>query len=332
MSFTGVGSLLECNSREDVRAAVDEAYPQAKPGTRANFAGQLWALRHGIKPGDLIVMPLKSDGQIAIGTCTAGYAYDAGEPDRSRRHYIAVTWTPERMSRSVFKDDLLNTINGAMTVFKATRNNAEFRLRAVQDQGSDPGLLGVPARPVPSPAERAEERELDESGLLDPAPAPTIEAIRDTIRTRIVENFSGHKLTGLVADILTALGYICTVSPAGPDGGVDILAGSGPLGLDSPTLVVEVKSEPTPVKTQVARGLQGAVSSNQADQGLLVAWGGINSAAKREFSQQRTRMAFWDADDVLDKLFEVYPQLPDVTKAALPLKLVWVLDGEPAAV
>lgn len=63
-----------------------------------------------------------------------------------------------------------------------------------------------------------------------------------------------------------------------------------------------------------------------------MAWGGINSAVKREFSQQRTRMAFWDADDVLDKLFEVYPQLPDATKAALPLKLAWVLDQEPASV
>lgn len=332
VSFTGVGSLTGCRSREDVRAVVDDAYPQGKPGTRANFAGQLWALRRDIKPGDLIVMPLKSNGQIALGTCTAGYAYDGAEPDRSRRHHIGVSWAPERISRSVFKDDLLNTINGAMTVFKATRHNAESRLWAVLEAGSDPGALGVPARQVPSPAERAEERELDESGLLDPAPAPTVEAIRDRIRTHIIENFSGHKLTGLVAEILSALGYVCTVSPAGPDGGVDILAGSGPLGLDSPTLVVEVKSEPTQVKAQVARGLQGAVSTNQADQGLLVAWGGINSAVKREFSQQRTRMAFWDAEDVLDKLFTVYPQLPDATRAALPLKLAWVLDEDPAAV
>jgi restriction system protein len=68
---------------------------------------------------------------------------------------------------------------------------------------------------------------------------------------------------------------------------VDILAGSGPLGLDSPTLVVEVKSEPTQIMAQVARGLQGAVSTNQAHQGLLVAWGGINSAVKREFSTNK---------------------------------------------
>lgn len=95
---------------------------------------------------------------------------------------------------------------------------------------------------------------------------------------------------------------------------------------------MEVKSEPSQVKAQVARGLQGAVSTNQADQGLLVAWGGINSAVKREFSQQRTRMAFWDAEDVLDKLFTVYPQLPDATKAALPLKMAWVLDEDPGVV
>lgn len=51
-----------------------------------------------------------------------------------------------------------------------------------------------------------------------------------------------------------ALGFSC-VSPAGPDGEVDILAGSGPLGLDSPTLIVEVKSESTAVDVKVVRGL-----------------------------------------------------------------------------
>jgi restriction system protein len=200
------------------------------------------------------------------------------------------------------------------------------------EHGSDPGASGVPAQRTPSLAERAEERELHESGLLDPAAAPTLDAIRDRIRMHIVENFSGHKLTGLVADILTAMGYVCFVSPPGADGGVDILAGRGPLGLDSPTLVVEVKSEPTPIGTQVARGLQGAVSNNQADQGLLVAWGGINSSVRREFAQQRTKMAFWSAEDLLGKLFSVYPQLPDQTRAALPLKMAWVLDEEMGAV
>lgn len=85
-----------------------------------------------------------------------------------------------------------------------------------------PATLGVPARQVTSLAERAEGREPAESGLRDRTSAPTREAMRDRIRTNIVDNFSGHEFTGLAADTLSALGYICTVSMAGPHGGMDI--------------------------------------------------------------------------------------------------------------
>ncbi len=45
-----------------------------------NFVGQLWALRTTIKPGNLIVLPLKTTKKIAIGVCTAGYQYRSDEP------------------------------------------------------------------------------------------------------------------------------------------------------------------------------------------------------------------------------------------------------------
>ncbi|GES35894.1 hypothetical protein RAJCM14343_1143 [Rhodococcus aetherivorans] len=39
-------------------------------------------------------------------------------------------------------------------------------------------------------------------------------------------------------------------------------------------------------------------------------------------------MRVWDADDVLDQLFDVYEQLPEETRRAIPLKRAWVLDEE----
>ncbi|MEJ7744193.1 MAG: restriction endonuclease [Nocardioidaceae bacterium] len=132
----------------------------------------------------------------------------------------------------------------------------------------------------------------------------------------------------LVADILRVRGFVCDVSTPGPDQGVDILAGSGPLGLDSPTLIVEVKSEEGQIKASVVRGLQGAMLSNRSDQGLLVAWGGITKEAKREIRTDRLTMRVWDADDLLDQVFEVYEQLPEETRRQLPLKRAWVLDEE----
>jgi restriction system protein len=229
----------------------------------------------------------------------------------------------------VLKDDLLKMVNGGMTVFSPSNNRADERLHAVLHNGTDPGLFGV----ANSPEETTHTSTADiaAAGVLDPETVPTMDSIRDRIRTHIVENFAGHKLTYLVADILTVLGYVCSVSPEGADGGVDILAGRGPLGLDSPTLVVEVKSEPTAIGAPVVRGLQGAVTNNQADQGLLVAWGGVTGAARREFSHQRTRMGFWDAESLMEQLFKVYGDLPQETRNKLPLKLAWILDEEPGA-
>lgn len=106
------------------------------------------------------------------------------------------------------------------------------------------------------------------------------------------------------------------------------MAGRGPLGLDSPTLIVEVKSEPTAVGVEAFRGLHSAMTRLHADQGLLVAWGGVGKKARDEFERDRTSFRIWDAEDVLNRLFATYDRLPAATKALTPLKQAWALDDE----
>ncbi|WP_369806787.1 restriction endonuclease [Amycolatopsis sp. KNN50.9b] len=65
------------------------------------------------------------------------------------------------------------------------------------------------------------------------------------------------------------------VDPGGPDGGIDIYAGRGPL------LLAEVKSSEGPIGSQVVTQLHGVMGTHGADQGLLVAWGGLNREARR---------------------------------------------------
>jgi restriction system protein len=153
----------------------------------------------------------------------------------------------------------------------------------------------------------------------------TVEAVRDVVRTYLIENFAGHKLTSLVAAILQAEGFTCDVSPPGPDYGVDILAGTGPLGLDSPTLVVEVKSENTQIGVPVLNQLKGALSTHGADQALLVAWGGLTKPAEELRRTQRLSIQVWTAEDLLDRLFSVYERLSDEMRARVPLKRTWIL-------
>lgn len=324
--FHEIGDLTGAESRDEIRAAVQAAYPTAAPGRQHNFTGQLWAMRGTIQPGDLIVTPLKTTKKLALGVCSHGYQYRTDEADSSRRHTIGVDWKRQDVSRAAVKDDLLNTLNGAMTIFQASKNNAEARLRKMIETGVDPGSGA--AEPPTTPSTLAPATEDLPGDVVDPTPAPTLEVLRDRVRTFLVENFAKHKLTHLIADILRVEGYVCDVSPEGPDFGVDIIGGRGPLGLDSPTLIVEVKSEAGQIGAPIVRGLQGSMASHKADQGLLVAWGGLAKPAQAAIRTDRLSIRVWDAEDVLDRLFAVYERLPAETRARLPLTRAWVLDEE----
>ena len=138
-----------------------------------------------------------------------------------------------------------------------------WRLEQVLQTGSDPG-----SRVAQGAVPNEDDPEVEADSIFD-----IEEYARTRVQTLIQENFAGHDLTRLVAAILTCEGFICESKPPGADGGVDILAGQGALGLDSPRLVVQVKSEPSPVGDPVVQTLQGALTRFNADQALLVAWG-----------------------------------------------------------
>ena len=319
IGFDEVGDLTGVGSKDSVRQRVNASFPLDPAGRQIIFTSQLWAMRGGIQPGDLVILPMKTTRKLALGICTSGYEYLPHE-GHHRRHTISVDWKTQDVSRSGIKQDLLNTINGAMTVFQAKRNNAEERLRAVLETGVDPG--------GPEGSTGVSTTTQVEAEAVDPTPTITLGAIRDRVTTFLVENFKEHQLTELIAAILRTEGYVCEVSPPGPDHGVDILAGRGPLGLDSPTLIVEVKSESGPIASPVVRGLQGAMQQHRADQGLLVAWGGINGPAQREVRTDRLTLRVWDADEIVNRLLAAYDRLPDDMRARIPLKQAWVLDEE----
>ena len=72
----------------------------------------------------------------------------------------------------------------------------------------------------------------------------------------------------------------------------------------------------------------GSLRGQNADQGLLVAWGGVNQPARREMRSQFFRVRVWDADDLLEAVFRNYDRLDKELQAELPLKRVWSLVEE----
>ncbi len=297
-------------TRSELEALLRSTYPNQKPKTLNNWHGQLWAMRDGIKPGDLVVMPLKSRPTIAIGTVMGDYQYrrDLAE---GPFHARSVDWQAEAPRRA-FDIDVLLSFGAFMTVCRVERNDAEQRVRALLAEGGGKAWPVGPARHV-APARPT-------------LPPPDIEErSADMIRDRIAQKFKGHALAGLVAALLEAQDYRATISPPGADGGVDILAGSGPLSFGGPKLVVQVKSQDTRLDVRPLRELAGVMARYQADYGLLVGWGGFNQPMRAEAAADYFRIRLWDANDIVAGVKEHYSRLPQHIRAEIPLKQVWTL-------
>lgn len=153
---------------------------------------------------------------------------------------------------------------------------------------------------------------------------------RDAILKFIQTKFKGHGLARLVDAVLRAQGYKTEVSPPGPDGGVDILAGSGSLGFDQPRLCVQVKSGGAAEGQKTFNELLGVVSKFASQQGLLVSWGGFTNPVKLDARKDFFRIRLWNQGDVVDAVLQNYERLDDEIKAELPLKRIWVIVNDEA--
>ncbi|MHB9058774.1 MAG: restriction endonuclease [Bacillota bacterium] len=298
--------LAKVSSKEELEELYKTHYPDEKKTTISNRVGQVWAFRERIKTGDLVVLPLKTRAAIAIGQVSGGYEFRPDLPEGAR-HTRPVKWLREDIPRTDFGQDLLYSFGAFMTVCQISRSRAEERVRAL--------LKGDRGHDKASDEEEAEITDLEEYAL-------------DQIRDYIGRKFRGHELARLVNDLLVAQGYHTELSPAGADGGVDILAGKGAMGFDQPRLCVQVKSSDSPVDVSVFRELQGVMKNFDATQGLLVAWGGFKTSvsplARTSFFEIRT----WDSGDLVSNLLENYEQLSEQLQAELPLKRVWTLVRE----
>lgn len=209
-----------------------------------------------------------------------------------------------------------------MTIFSPNKNKAVERLEHLLKHGTDPGQA-VTLQPTPKSQLDGVPVDMTED-VDEPELSPDIEeAARDQITSKIAEEFAGHGLATLVTALLQAEGMSCTQSPPGPDGGIDIIAGKGLLGLDEPILV-QVKSGGQ-IGSPVVSQLHGVMSTFGARQGLLVAWGGLSKPAQDTLKTNQLRVRVWQAADVVDAVLLHYDRLDDEIRSRLPLKRVWML-------
>jgi restriction system protein len=250
---------------------------------------------------------------VAIGKITGPYTYD-DSAEVLYRHYRNVQWLNVDVPRSAFDQDLLFSFGAVMTICGIKRHDAEKRVRAMVAAGFR--ASGTDAA-IQSTATDEDPQTLDLERLS-----------KDQIATLIGRKFRGHEMSGLVDAVLKAQGYTTFVSPPGPDKGVDILAAPGPLGFGKPRICIQVKSQDSPVDSPTLNQLIGSMQNVQADQGLLVAWGGFKTSVDREVATQFFRVRLWDQDALIAQLLEHYEKLDEDLRAELPLKRVWMLASQ----
>jgi restriction system protein len=224
-------------------------------------------------------------------------------------HTRPVKWLDTEVPKDNFDQDLLYSFGAFLTFGRVQRDNAEERI-----------LKAIGQQP-PTPSEPTDEETPDAEESIDPA-----ELAREQIRQLISQKIAGHDLAELVGGIFEARGFTVTVSPPGADGGVDLLMGSGPTGLESPRVVGQVKTGQADL--DVYRSTFGLKEARKADQGLLVAWGGFQGTVKKEASNEHFSMLLWDAEDLIDALLDSYDKLRDDLRSKIPLKRTWVLVHE----
>jgi restriction system protein len=313
IGYSDVPDLKSASSFDEVVEIVRQGSPDDPMGRVRNWAAQLTAFAIRMQEGDVVALPLKTrSGRVALGEVTGPYRYR--EVQGERRHTREVKWVRPDVVRSDIQQDLLYSLGAFMTVCRIQRNEAEIRFAAILAGQPDPGYTG------------AEGEEAAEPGLTEEVAVIDVgQVAHDQIQSHLRSRFQKHDLARLVEAVLRADGYKTELSPPGPDGGVDILAGRGPLGLDSPSLCVQVKSQTKPADVNVFRALQGTIQSFKADRGLLVCWGGFTGPAEQEARQHHFSIRLWDASDLVNAIYRVYDQLPEEIQADLPLKRVWTL-------
>lgn len=306
--------LKQYGNREKLLNKVRDIYGGVKEKTAINWVSQIYPIAHRMRIGDWVVLPSKQTRTIHFGRITGDYVYD-GSLGNPYYHYRKVEWFAKDIPRNNFDQDILYSMGAYMTVCKIHRNDAEKRIKEMEQNGWKVPSITSAAQIIDSSA--------DDSNTLD-----LEEYIYDTISKFIIQKYMGHNMELLVEEILKAKGFTTFHSPKGADGGVDILACGGELGFGEPKICVQVKTQDAPVDRPTLDQLGGVMNNVGANYGLLVSWSGFNSNVLKEVPKQFFKIRLWDANDVIKQLFDNYETLSAEIKADIPLKRIWILSDE----
>jgi restriction system protein len=308
VGWDNVGDLSAIKAqREAFKERLSEIYPDRKPASIANSAGQLYRFVHEMKSGDLVAYPCKSDRKIHIGEITGDYVHKSNSKKFSGYpNQRSVKWLKE-LPRTDFSQGALYEMGSAMSLFQVKNFVSEIfdALEGNLDLKNTEGDETVAAV--------AEEIEQN---------------TRDFILKQLAKELKGHPFADFIAQLLETMGYRTRVSPEGPDGGIDIIAHRDELGFEPPIVKVQVKSSESSIGEPVVSALYGKVDNGEY--GLIITPGNFTTNAKR-FANGKSNLRLVDGQELVDLVLQHYEQFDSRYKGILPLKRVYIpepLDKE----
>ena len=312
-SIVGIGwsalqDLKQVTEREQIQDLYAKTFTTESIAQIRTNVAQIYSFRTRIQVGDYVALPLKRSASIAFGKVTSDYSY-VKDAYNFLIHQRKVEWIRE-IPRNQIDQDLLFSFGAFLTVFQVKRNDAESRIEML--------LLGKtkPVSSFESSIDNEDDKIIEENFDVE-------QFSRDQIRQLIAQKFAGHALANLVGEIMKAEGYTVQISPAGADGGVDVLAGSGPSGFEEPTIAVQVKSGNIVVDAPTLRDLKGTMQDFGASRGLVVSWSGFTSQAQKDVRKSFLTIHTWNSDDIIDHITANWEKLPEEIRSTLRLKQIW---------
>lgn len=305
----GKVDLTKAKTQENLKKVLFENYQDDSKNTIYNWSAQIWTFLDKMQIGDLVVMPLKNKGKIAIGKIESNYVFDTKKLPHS--HFRKVKWLKKDILRTDFDQDLLYSFGAFMTFCEISRNDAQKRVENFVKNGFVKKNTVKELKNIDSSIEIEGQVDLEQNS-------------KDQIAKLILRKFKGDRLESLVENILRAKGYFTYQSPGGSDRGVDVLAAKGDLGFESPRICVQVKSGGVMGRDIIDR-LSGTMNKVGADFGLLVSWEGFKSTVDKEERQSEFfKIRLWEQKDLIEEFLKNYDKLDEEIKSEIPLKKIWV--------
>jgi restriction system protein len=172
------------------------------------------------------------------------------------------------------------------------------------------------------------EPEAEEDQAEEAESATTVEEAEETAWAEIEEHLTTmnpYDFQQLVAGLLKGMGYhVSWVAPPGPDGGVDVIAQTDPLGIRGPRIKVQVKRHAGKVSVDGIRSFMGVLGDS--DVGLFVNTGGFTRDAEKEVRHHlKQRLMLVSLRRLFDLWVEHYQQISEEYRRLLPLRAVQFL-------